>query len=221
MQNPDRDRRALLVEFLLVLVVLWLPLFAGSIQERFHPQPRTLVDEFGGLAVGLGSILLVLYLVRRNGESLRHLAIRRTRWGSEVLWAAVIYGAAWIAWICFGRLADELGWTRESPPGEVRGPLHDALLPAFLLGSATLEEVLCRGYLWNRLRRLSGRPGVALLGSTVLFTAYHPYGSRSLADVFVFGLVIGFFRHTGRSLPRLILAHLGVNLAISYGWWRF
>ena len=90
------------------------------------------------------------------------------------------------------------------------------VLPFALLVSAAFEEILIRGYLWNRLGRLTRHKGLALLLSATLFTAYHPYDLAGLVYIFAFGLVIGLFHWKGRSLPRLIVAHTLFNVSILY-----
>lgn len=217
-RNPDRNRRALWIESILVLGTVWLPLLIAGAMERGKPRSHNLQDDFLRIMFELGTIYLLFFLLWRNHESLRHICLRKTRWWSEILWAILIYISCWISWIVVGRWTSILLGTpsldHEVRPAPER--LYYILLPGFLLVSAFFEELLVRGYLWNRLRRLTGSPWVALLGSSALFTAYHPYRLRSLLYVFTFGVVIGIFRWTGRSLPRLVLAHALCNISIEY-----
>jgi membrane protease YdiL (CAAX protease family) len=220
-RNPDVHRPALWIEFLLVLAAAWLPLFVVGWMMRGEPRPRTVESEIHGIFANAGIILLLVFLLWRNHESLRHVGIRRTRWWSEILWAILIYVSCWMSWIILGGWAS-MFFGREprshDPPLEP-GRLYFILLPAVFLISALFEELLIRGYVWNRLQRLTGSKGMALVGSSILFTAYHPYQPRSLVYVFTFGMIMGLYRWKGRSLPRLILAHTLFNLSITYVNW--
>jgi membrane protease YdiL (CAAX protease family) len=88
-------------------------------------------------------------------------------------------------------------------------------LPVFLLVGAGFEEVLLRGYIWNRLEQLT-RPECRLLVSSLLFASYHPHSIVQATDVFVGGVLFGAFYWRGRSVPRLVLAHFAINLATYY-----
>ncbi len=219
--NPDRDRRALLVETLAVVAVLWLPEFANSLWSRADPAPRSLASESVQLTIDAGVIALLLYLVWRNGESFRHLGLRRTRWWGELLWAFGIYCLSWMAEVAFHATAEAAGWKEPAPavdpyPSGARA----VLLPFFLLVSAAGEELLFRGYLFNRVRRLTGSAPAAILLPSILFAAYHPYGPRELVAIFLFGSIFALLYWKARSLPRFVLAHCAFNLSISYEWWR-
>ena len=217
-RNPDLSRRAMAIEFGVVLTVAWLPLFVAGSMSRGEPQNRTVATELYGMLIEGGIIGLLLFFLWRNGESWRHVGLRRFRWWSEILWAILIYAACWTSWIILGTWGRILlgDGPETRAPEDHPGTLYTVLLPLFLVVSAFFEELLVRGYLWNRLLRFTGNKGVALFGSALLFTAYHPYPLGDLVYIFTFGVVIGLFNWKARSLPRLILAHTLFNLAISY-----
>jgi len=216
-RNPDLDRHALAVELAVVLIAVWLPMVVAGSIVRGEPRPETIVSELYGMASFGGVIALLLYFLWRNREPWRHVGLRRIRWWSELLWAALIYVACWIAYILISRwapLSYEPSQTAAFPTRP--GTAYLVVLPFFLLISSVFEELLVRGYLWNRLQRLTGSKAVALVGSSLLFAAYHPYTLFELVYIFSFGLILGLFRWKGRSLPRLILAHTLFNLSIAY-----
>jgi membrane protease YdiL (CAAX protease family) len=216
-RNPDLDRRALGTELGVVLIVVWLPLVVAGSVGRGEPRAQTIASELYGIATEVGVIGLLLYLLWRNREPWRHVGLRRVRWWSELLWAGVIYVACWVAWMLLTRWAALLyGPAPETTSPEKPGAAYLVALPLFLVISAAFEELFVRGYLWNRLQRLSGSKAVALVGSSLLFAAYHPYRVYELLYIFTFGLVLGLFQWKGRSLPRLILAHTLFNLSVSY-----
>jgi membrane protease YdiL (CAAX protease family) len=215
-RNPDQNRRALGLELGLVLLVLWLPLFLAGFSAPRRSEPHSLFLELYGMAREAGGVALLLYVLWRNHESWRHIGLRRCRWWAELLWAGLIYVTCWIWWFALDHVLSAL--FGPATQTEASTPKSVALMVPALLVAAIFEEVFIRGYLWCRLLRLTGSKPLALAGSSLLFTAYHPYSLRELAYIFTFGLVQGLFYWQGRSLPRLILAHTAFNLAITYGW---
>jgi membrane protease YdiL (CAAX protease family) len=219
MTPAAQSDRGLWRELAAALLLIWLPWFVLGITWHVGPRSSVLRKEFLCMALEAVDIALILWWFRRNGESWRSLGIRKVRWWTELLWSVGIYAAEWMAWFLLDPiLMDLLGPPSDtSTVGRPRGLLF-WLLPFFLLLSAFFEELFFRGYLWIRLRRLTGGRLPALALSTLLFTVYHPYPSRDLVYIGVFGLVLGFFFWTSRSLPRLVLAHTWFNLSIYYHW---
>lgn len=100
------------------------------------------------------------------------------------------------------------------------GPLARAVLVVTIAVSAPLvEELIFRGYLWRVFELGVGRTG-ALVGTTVLFAAYHldPIHVVALLPTALF---LGWLRLASGSLVAPILAHfvnnaLGVGLALAF-----
>lgn len=214
-RNPDRNRRALGIEFAVVLAVVWLPLLLSGIHYRGTVLSHSSWILFYRAVYEAGIICFLLYLLWRNQESLRHVAIRKTRATSELLWALPIYGSLWLA----QRVIRE--WSGPAfelaPAGIFEGGFPTVFRASTTVLSAGFEELLIRGYFWNRIRRLAGKNGLALLGSAALFAAYHPYRPSALVYIFGYGVVFGLFRWQGRSLPRLVIAHTLFNWSIEFG----
>ncbi|WP_018348972.1 CPBP family intramembrane glutamic endopeptidase [Longispora albida] len=108
------------------------------------------------------------------------------------------------------------------------------LIPAALAGglvmmllSVLFEELLFRGYLFDRLHTLGGAP-LALGVTSLLFGAYHligrPYWAMGAVFVFVLpalgGLLFGYARLSSGSLALPIGLHWGGNWATAslFGW---
>ncbi|MBI4612064.1 MAG: CPBP family intramembrane metalloprotease [Planctomycetes bacterium] len=217
--SADLARSRLGVELAVVLAAIWVPLFAWSVIGRIDPQELTALSISGGLVWGVGMTALLVHLVWNRNGTLRPLGIRRTRWWAEALWAVPIFvllvaanRSAWQLSRIFGW--ESLTWEKNLKPP--RG-LVAVLLPVYFLVSAAFEETFIRGYLWDRLRRTTRGKTRALLLSSAFFAAYHPYPPLDLAVIFVSGLVLGLFFMRFRSLPRLVLAHAGLNIWIMYG----
>ena len=78
------------------------------------------------------------------------------------------------------------------------------------------EELLFRGYFWERLRQLGGVYG-ALIGSALIFAVGHSLSASQGAIVlvmqtFVLGLVLAWLRHASGSIWAGSVAHSVNNL---------
>src|SRR6185503_9412864 len=96
------------------------------------------------------------------------------------------------------------------------------LVVTILVGAAFGEEVLFRGYLFERLGRLLGRGRAASVTGVVvtsgLFAAAH-YGGQGLPGVeqaLVTGLVFGGVYARTRALPFVMIVHGAFDLAAAY-----
>ena len=169
------------------------------------------------LIIDAGQICLLFYLVWRNGESLQVLGLRPTKWWIELSWAVVIYFAVVIARSVVYSTAAGLELFEPSPaPAGVMEGTDSMMLRVRLLVGAGFEEVLFRGYVWNRLEQLTRRSVVAVLVSSLLFALDHSYSAVHVIDAFVGGVLFGALYGMGRSVPRLVLAHYAVNFATYY-----
>jgi len=96
------------------------------------------------------------------------------------------------------------------------------LVPVLLFGAGFGEEVLYRGYLFERLGRLLGRGRAAMLATVIvtslLFAAAH-YTGQGLPGVqqaLVTGLVFGTLYARTRSLPFLMIAHATFDVTAAW-----
>jgi membrane protease YdiL (CAAX protease family) len=96
------------------------------------------------------------------------------------------------------------------------------LVLAILVGAGFGEEVLYRGYLFERLGRLLGRGRAATLATVIvtslLFAAAH-YTSQGMPGVqqaLVTGLVFGGLYARTRALPLVMTVHAAFDLAAAY-----
>ncbi|HUR38539.1 MAG TPA: type II CAAX endopeptidase family protein [Planctomycetota bacterium] len=211
-------RGRLALELVAVLLIVWLPYVLAAFAGRQSGGYQGWKAELRGVGIQTGFVALILILLRWNRESWRRLGIRRFRWWAELLWAALLYIACWINWLVLDRMLPVPVEPPAAAPVDPPETPSWLLFAPILLVNSIFEEVFVRGYLWDRLRRLTGSPMLALGGSALLFTAYHPYSLRDLASIFVFGLILGYAFMHGRSLPRLIVAHTLFNLSIIFGW---
>ena len=176
----------------------------------------TVADDAEYLAVATivsaaGGTLLVLLLAR--GARSGHLALRRPVPRETCLWVVGAL-ALGVATTCIGVLLDRPAmpqWWLDAYASAV-APL--LLVSAVVLAAPVFEEVLWRGLVFGgwSLTRL-GSTGTILL-TAALWTALHAqYDAYDLAQVFVFGILLGFARHRTGSLLVPIAMHAANNLA--------
>jgi membrane protease YdiL (CAAX protease family) len=207
-----RERVAL--EVAVVLAVLWLPILLSGILNALEPfPPQNAVEALFGMLAGAGGLALIGYLAWLGGEGPKLFALGRPR-GADALWAAGTFVVLVLAGDAVGRLAaffpfDEHAYGPRLEPGATW------LAPLYYLFWAAYEEVLFRAYLWSRLRALTGRPWLAIVATSVLFSAYHVYPLAGSVAVFVHGLVFGAAFLARRSLWPLVLSHWAFNLFVA------
>jgi len=217
--SPSGLQRWIPVELGVVLVIAWLPYLVSGLFAYGSPPAQW--DLWGGIdsiLLDSGCVLLVGYLLWREGDWRAHLGLRGTRMGRELLMGIALAAVAIGAGMLSVSLAVEWGypdWLR--PMAEMpTGAAARALFPVMLLVSALTEEVLFRAYLWRRLEQITGDATVALLASALLFALVHVASPAETFSHFVFGLIFGWVFIRTRRLGRVVIAHWLMNLVISY-----
>jgi membrane protease YdiL (CAAX protease family) len=92
------------------------------------------------------------------------------------------------------------------------------LFQAALLGPIA-EEIFWRGFVQDRLEKTFG-PWIALLAQAVGFALFHIRPIGGILDVFVFGLIFGFWRYKRKTLLPVIFAHVIFNSIWCAVWWH-
>ena len=197
-----------------VVVALVLPMAVGGVTDRLGPFVG---GELGHIAQAVGWVTLLGYLARRSGEPPVAFGFARPDWLTDTCTALLLvpvlwWTSSWAVGVC--------EWAG-LPAAKSRYPLpsrdwHWGLLAIGLLASAFAEEVLYRGYLQTRLRRLTGSGVAAWLTVAGLFGAAHSYhGPQGPVVSGLSGLVFGAaFAVTGR-LWGVTLGHAGYNLLVT------
>jgi len=162
-----------------------------------------------GIAFGLAPVLLVAYLLVREGASLRTLGMDRSRpwWdlARGALVAAVIGGCGLALYL--GAHAAGLALTvvpTTLPPVWWRVPV----LVGSAFQNAALEEVVILGYLLRRFDQLGWSARRGDVTSSLIRGSYHLYqGFGGFVGNFVMGMIFArLYRRWGRVTP-LLLAH--------------
>ncbi len=197
-----------------VVAALVLPMVVVGVTDRLSPFVG---GEVGYISQAVGWVVLLGYLIRRSGEPPAAFGIARPDWLIDGCTALLLVPALWWA---NGWTADVWAWT-ELPAGNPRlppppvHPWHWVLLVVGLTATAFAEELLYRGYLQTRFRRLTGSGLAAWVTSAALFGAAHTYhGPLGTVACGVSGLVFGAaFAATGR-LWGVTFGHAGFNLLL-------
>ncbi|HEV2343615.1 MAG TPA: type II CAAX endopeptidase family protein [Actinocrinis sp.] len=173
-----------------------------------------------GIAFGLAPVLLVAYLLAREGASLRTLGADRSRlWrdlGLGALVAAVIGGSGLGLYLAAHALGAALTVVPTSlPPVWWRIPV----LVASAFQNAALEEVVVLGYLLRRFDQAGWSRGRADSVSALIRGSYHLYqGFGGFVGNLVMGLIFArLYRRWGRVTP-LLLAHALIDTTAFVGY---
>ena len=184
---------------------------------------RPLLDLFLQL-VSLGSgaapVLLVFYLLARNGEGPSSIGVDRSQPVKDLLrgmaLAAVIGGSGLGLYLLAYKAGLNVNVVAESLP-DVWWRIPVLILSA--LQNGLLEEVLVIGYLLTRLRKLGVNPAWAVVIAAVLRGSYHLYqGAGGFAGNAVMGLIFGFLFLRWRRAAPMIVAHTLIDSVAFVGY---
>ena len=161
------------------------------------------------LGSGVAPVILVFYLLARNGEGPSSIGVDRSQPLKDLMWgailAAVIGGSGLGLYLAAYKLGFNVNVVAESLP-DVWWRYPVLVLSA--LQNGLLEEVLVIGYLLTRFRRLGVSPFWAVTMAAVLRGSYHLYqGFGGFAGNAVMGVIFGVLFLRWRRTTPMIIAH--------------
>jgi membrane protease YdiL (CAAX protease family) len=184
---------------------------------------RPLLDLFlqlVSITTSLAPVLLVFYLLARNGERPSTIGVDLTQPGRDLLrgagLAAVIGGSGLGLYLIAYKSGIALNVVAENLPA-VWWRIPVLLFSA--LQNGLLEEVVVLGYLLTRLRQLGVRPERAILISAVVRGSYHLY--QGLGGFFgnaVMGVIFAFLFLRWRRASPMIIAHALIDAVAFVGY---
>lgn len=213
--EAEPSKRTLAIELAVVLVLFWLPWLTGCLFQWIDPIPTgDSYESWRSISIymvfNLGTILILFYLVFQRGGGPENLAFRKTRWWIEGLWGVglvIVHFAISLGLIWY--------FFEYEPGGENSGVIAPLpLVVIHILIAASMEEILFRGYIWDRLERILGSQASAFALTTLMFAFSHHGSLLRMTSVFCGGVIFGLVRWHGKSLPRLLIAHVGFNLCV-------
>lgn len=171
------------------------------------------------IATGLAPVLLVSYLLARNGERLSSIGVDATEPGRDLLrgtgLAALIGGGLGLYYLAYK--SDIALYTAPAGLPDVWWRIPVLLLSA--LQDGLLEEVLVIGYLLSRLRLLGVRPATAVAIGAVFRGSYHLYqGFGAFIGNLIMGVIFGMLFVRWRRANPMIIAHTLTNAVAFVGY---
>ena len=163
------------------------------------PGSDSVLSALDRIAASVPPICVLIYVLSRQGRSLRHLGVTR-RWSDLPLGLA-------LAALTF------LPW---GAPWHISNFSTQALVPlslAAILCAAAKEELLVRAYMMSEVLELTGSAFLAVASSTCFQALYHLYLGRwpALSAAKTFLIYSLFYWKTRRATP-VVLAHFTHNL---------
>ena len=184
---------------------------------------RPVLDLFlqlTGIALALAPVVLVFYLIAREGETPSVMGFDARHPGQDLLrgavLAAVIGGSGLGLYLTAFHLGFSLNVVAESLPNVWWR------IPVLILNAAQnglVEETLVIGYLLRRLDQLGWRPSRAIAFSAILRGSYHLYqGFGGFIGNAVMGVIFALcYRRWGRVMP-LVIAHTLIDMGAFIGY---
>jgi membrane protease YdiL (CAAX protease family) len=184
---------------------------------------RPLLDLFlqlVNIAIALGPVLLVFYLLARNGEKPSSIGVDATQPGRDLArgagLAAVIGGCGLGLYFIAYKIGVSLNIVAESLP-DVWWRIPVLLLSAAQNG--ILEETVVLGYLITRLEKLGVGPKRAIAISAVIRGSYHLYqGAGGFIGNAIMGTIFGFLFLRWRRATPFIVAHTLIDAVAFVGY---
>lgn len=171
----------------------------------------------------IGTFVVIALLLRHRGQSFRSVGITAHRWLSSIPLGIAGSAAAggvialtmlslFYVWPGLARnMTENVGLIQEAIP---HLGLVGFVLLAIVIG--VYEELLFRGFLMTRLRRATGSWGLAVVLSTIVFTALHAFGqtATALVPVTILSLVFSLLTIWRRSILPAIVAHAAYDASV-------
>ena len=184
---------------------------------------RPVLDLFlqlTSITLALAPVVLVFYLIAREGETPSVMGFDARHPGQDLLrgaaLAAVIGGSGLGLYLTAFHLGLSLNVVAESLPNIWWR------IPVLILNAAQnglVEEILVIGYLLRRLDQLGWRPSRAIALSAILRGSYHLYqGFGGFIGNAVMGVIFALcYRRWGRVMP-LVIAHTLIDMGAFIGY---
>lgn len=182
-----------------------------------------LLYQIAGIAFGLAPVLLVVYLLMREGAGLRTIGADFGRWAWDLPRAAVAAAVIGIPGLGLYLAAHAAGVEVTVVPTTLPDVWwRIPILIASAAQNGILEEVIWLGYLLRRFDRLGWSANRSDLTSAVIRGSYHLYqGWGAFFGNIVMGLVFArLYRRWGRVMP-LLIAHALIDTVTFVGWVLF
>ncbi|HUY19042.1 MAG TPA: CPBP family intramembrane glutamic endopeptidase [Candidatus Binataceae bacterium] len=203
---------------LALALAAYAALIVMGLRSRASLTPPQLTDPARLLSwwsplMGLGVIGIVAFI---EHAPLTSLGLRRPRL-IDLDWGLLFFAVGFAAMVRIGPMVNSY------VPGVGVRMREVSMLEGWtmVLSSATMEELFFRGYLLERLERVSGRTWIAALASLIMFAFGHlaAWGPAGVVRNLVWGAFITLLYVWRRNLPTCMMMHLLQNAGSLPGLW--
>lgn len=211
-----------------------LPLFAILF---ILPIPVSFIVRGAGITLGIlpaivASILhmgmlmlLVVYFLKKNGESLREVGLKFENFAHELARGLLLLFPVLLTTGIIAQFLRLAGFPVGPNPLQEKiaemSRYEQTILLALMGLVAISEEFIFRGYLIQRLRLLYGSTLLAILASSFIFSLGHSYqGPLALVVTFFLGLILSLiYVRTGSLIAPITIHFLNNCLAVVFWAW--
>jgi membrane protease YdiL (CAAX protease family) len=187
----------------LVLYFFGLAFPSGSFSNLF-----VIVRE---LSVFLVTGILLVIVISGEKQGLDSIGLHNRHWGKSLLWALVTYILC-MATALLVILIFKLTGIKDVTPLKRYSEVSPWVMSLMMLRAGVFEEICYRGYMMERLAKLSGKWPVYFLLPSVLFGLLHyVQGPRGMMMAFALSMVLSFTYWKKRDLKANIIAHFSVD----------
>lgn len=204
------SRKVQLIE-VSVFLFLFVPSFGASFLLANQSHLRFVGVAISSILSDLALVSLVLYLLWRNGESVRQIGWTRQHLWREIGWGLLLFLPVVSAANLLEQALHAAGLSAPSKLPSfltVTGLAKIPLAVVLVTVVAVVEETIFRGYLLLRFRSVTNRTATSVLLSSFVFSLGHGYeGLAGVVSVFCLGAVFALVYLWRKSLVAPIVMH--------------
>jgi uncharacterized protein len=197
----------------LIIAFFGVPITINLFQST---APSPLTNSFviaKELSAFLVTGILILIIIKGEKLGLNSIGIHSKHWGKSILWSLVILLSSFAAAAACLGIFSVVGISF-GEGGESKKYITISLwvMSLMMLRAGVVEEICYRGYIMERLEKISGKWVVYFLLPSIIFGLLHfRQGLGGIIISFVLGMVLSYFYWKKRDLKANIIAHFLVD----------
>jgi membrane protease YdiL (CAAX protease family) len=181
---------------------------------KWETPPGPLTNSFvitRELSVFFVAGILLWIIIRGEKLGLNSIGLHGKHWGKSILWSLLGYVLCIAAaLLCIGIFK----WVGIQEGATLKGyeNLSPWVMTLVMLRAGVVEELTYRGYIMERLEKISGKWVSYFLLPTVVFGLLHfSQGIRGMIIAFALGMVLSYLYYKKRDLKANMIAHFLVD----------
>lgn len=213
--------REAIIEIAVVCVVLLLPSVLQVLSGGMDFSPIDIHRYLGIIFSGLIALVLILFVLHKDGEDLSDIGLRFDRFWQEFFYGLGVLVLIMISLIGFAVLLSLVlapkvlsDVSEENRKLVVMfGHLNPLLIPPLCIFVGVYEEIWFRGFLISRLKGISKNRLFLVAVSSFIFAVAHVYQSwLNVIVIFMLGVILGYVYIKRGSLLGPIVIHAGFDM---------